>query len=451
MQPPSRQALVQFRTSIYAEHLDEATALYELRCSALERNDLFWTDLIGFEERLEPHLDALLVGGGAALDVCKEALQNEATAGTFYVVASLLCRTGKVNAIPDLAILAKPGSRLSLEALADAIATNSPPGWEVIPPFTAPTSPQLLWIAARVSGLRREGNIHTLLAAARSICDCSEALVWACGRLGDSEAKEFLLSQLRVQTEPFLEQEVALALLRMGELKALTGHYGPVDGTHWPPGLLALAGDRGAGQSVFRTATGDNDPARIISAGWLGNPLVVDDLLDILDYPEFSEAASHAWFALTGAELMDEIELDAEEDVEGVTKARGPEDDLPGEGEELKPPLERIVVLSRKREVWADWWMKNRSRFSHGRRYQFGHEASPLSCLDLLESPSSPRFLRSLGVEELAVRYGVDCGFETASFVHAQKGAIRRLRNAQGHGTRLGLWYVAGYPTQDLS
>jgi hypothetical protein len=61
-----------FRRGLYAEHLEEASFLYEQRRALLVNPELAWTQIGDFEGRIEAHIDAVVVGGDIALDVCRE-------------------------------------------------------------------------------------------------------------------------------------------------------------------------------------------------------------------------------------------------------------------------------------------------------------------------------------------------------------------------------------------
>jgi hypothetical protein len=65
------QAMVDFSTGIYQEHLEEASFLYEQRLSLFDDPEIIWLDIEDFEERFEAHIDGLVVGEDLALLVCK--------------------------------------------------------------------------------------------------------------------------------------------------------------------------------------------------------------------------------------------------------------------------------------------------------------------------------------------------------------------------------------------
>ncbi len=71
-----------FRSKLYLEHLEEASFLFDQRIN-LRRISLHpWEDLAELEERLEAHIDALVVGGALATEVCRVRWREGDEGGT---------------------------------------------------------------------------------------------------------------------------------------------------------------------------------------------------------------------------------------------------------------------------------------------------------------------------------------------------------------------------------
>ena len=66
----------QFNVELYREHLEEASFLYEQRLAYLHDPEVNWPDLGDWEERFEAHIDALVVGGELALEICRRRLSK---------------------------------------------------------------------------------------------------------------------------------------------------------------------------------------------------------------------------------------------------------------------------------------------------------------------------------------------------------------------------------------
>src|SRR2546429_654230 len=80
-----------FAVRMYDEHLEEASFLYEQRKALLRDPEIPWTRIGEFEERLEAHIDALVIGGRLALDICQKHAKEGHARGVVFAV-SVYCR-----------------------------------------------------------------------------------------------------------------------------------------------------------------------------------------------------------------------------------------------------------------------------------------------------------------------------------------------------------------------
>ena len=64
--------LIEFKRGIYEEHLEEVSFLYQQRVSMLADPHQPWMATEPFEDRLEAHLDALVLGATDAMQLCRE-------------------------------------------------------------------------------------------------------------------------------------------------------------------------------------------------------------------------------------------------------------------------------------------------------------------------------------------------------------------------------------------
>ena len=79
------------RASIYEEHLDEASFLYEQRKRYLEDPEVTLTDVAELEARLEAHLDGLALGGAQAETLCRAKVAGD-DAGLQHAALRVFCR-----------------------------------------------------------------------------------------------------------------------------------------------------------------------------------------------------------------------------------------------------------------------------------------------------------------------------------------------------------------------
>ena len=88
---PMATSIRQFNVELYREHLEEASFLYEQRLAYLHDPEVNWPDLRDWEERFEAHIDALVVGGELALEVCRQQAA-EGDAGEMHAALRVFCR-----------------------------------------------------------------------------------------------------------------------------------------------------------------------------------------------------------------------------------------------------------------------------------------------------------------------------------------------------------------------
>ena len=88
---PMATTIREFNVELYREHLEEASFLYEQRLAYLHDPEVNWPDLRDWEERFEAHIDALVVGGELALEVCRQQAAA-GDAGEMHAALRVLCR-----------------------------------------------------------------------------------------------------------------------------------------------------------------------------------------------------------------------------------------------------------------------------------------------------------------------------------------------------------------------
>ena len=76
---------------LYEEYLQEASFLYEQRLTLFRNPEITWRKIGEFEERLEAHIDGLVVGDKLAIDVCKRPV-TEGDFGELFAAVCVFCR-----------------------------------------------------------------------------------------------------------------------------------------------------------------------------------------------------------------------------------------------------------------------------------------------------------------------------------------------------------------------
>jgi uncharacterized protein (TIGR02270 family) len=438
-----------FLIELYEEYLEEASFLYAQRRTLFSNPEITWKKIGEFEERLEAHIDGLVVGEKLAIEVSARHAE-EGDFGELYAATCVFCRQNERDRV--LAILDRldPGDAEKGYAVADALKYELPEAWYVdFATLLGSGDVKLAPILARAVGYRRVPcGLQLLVAMRRCAAPALPEVVWALGRIGHEQARGPLLDYLRSEEEP-VRSAAAVALARMGEPRAVDYCLHQARSKAWPILALGLAG----GPSTLGLLTGlvhnGGGTDCLTALGLLGDPASAPLLISRLEGAETAASAATALQCLTGASLyetvfvpdeVDEDELfesEREQLKQGKTPTRG----------DGKPWGSTVTRLSQKPEDWQKWWAENSVRFQPGTRYRNGKPYSPASVLEALESEHTPHRMRQLACEELAIRFGMEVPFEADMPVVKQVPALQRIAAwVQANGSRFyeGDWYFAG-------
>ncbi|MBU1169042.1 MAG: hypothetical protein KKD44_05700 [Proteobacteria bacterium] len=447
--------------SLYIEHLEELSMLYEQRVGLICINQWKWPDFMPLEQRFEPHIDALVIGEDEALALCEEM----AVSGEYsecYGALRVICRQTNQKILATCVAAMDLGKTENAMAARDALCQDLPESFQdEFVQFLLKKSPDHILLAARIIASRRLDFASELIEALQRYADEKKmvlTLIHAIGRLRPRHGTEFLLNFLHSTDKEIVDTAVT-ALIRIGERRALRecmAFIGPGD---WPKMSLGLYGDQNTlSDSFFSVSDFDEEDTtalsrdHVIAIGLLGNIASIHELIDCLENPDLAESAALALNLITGAQLTEEVFVPDDIDP----------DDLFDDERELwekgllypkgKEPGVMINRLSRNSDDWIQWWKKKQRRFNHRIRYRNGKPYSPACLLDNMTSKDSPEMIRKLAHEELVIRYGIDIPFETHMTVHQQLRAIEtymiRLKG-NPDGFVDGLWYYNGKPINE--
>ena len=439
-----------FRVGLYLEHLEEASFLYEQRRDVLlDDPELTWLDLDEYEERLEAHLDALVLGEDLALAVCRQQ-SAEGDAGELYAALSVFCRQQRKDLLDEALGGMEASDEERVRAVRDALAAELPGAWEEdVVEWLGHGDEWRQHVAAYVTDHRRLSASEPLLhVVPRAASKAASALLRALGRTRDPRARTAVWKYLSHERAA-VREEAALALLRLGGPQAV--QHLAADMTS-PRAMLLLGISGGREHRVpiqEHLVAGGPSPEGLLALGLLGDPQSADGLIYYLQDPALAEASALALHLLTGAARYEEVfvpeEMDEDELFEDEVEAsrRG---ELPRrpDGE---PYGETVGRLSQDPEVWRAWWGAHGGRFQPGVRYRLGEPCTPMSLVRTLQAEPMPRSVRQLAYEELVIRYTIDASFETDLPARMQQCVIEELERQaarRGKDVRLGSWYFAG-------
>lgn len=439
----------QFNQELYQEHLEEASCLYEQRGALFHDPEISWLDLGDFEERLEAHIDALVIGADAALEICaQQALAGDA--GDLYAAVRVFCRRKRLDLIQQVLEALDIEDEERLLAVRNALKLEWPEDWNPeLSRMLEQVPDKSIAVMPAVAGFKRipaEGALTYVLPI------CPECVLFpqlkSMGRLQTRSAEAAFHRHLS-HKDSGIQGSAALSLLRMGVslLHAIPDDLAGLQ--FWQLMSIALAGGPEYIQRMIdqlEKPMAAADEALVL--GVLGDPRCVDGLIHYLSKGEEPETTALALNLITGADLTEEvfvpekIEEDELFDEELEKLHRGVPLYAPGE-----EPGSTIEQLSVDPQKWEIWWRQNKSDFKKGIRYRNGAPYGPQRLLDNLRSEKSPVLLRQIAYEELVVRYAVDVAFETDMTVKSQLEALKQMEAAvaaKAGDFDDGGWYFAG-------
>ena len=110
----------EFLTALYEEHLEEASFLYLQRRGLLGDPMTPWRKVAEWEDRLEAHIDALVIGGDLALEICR-AHVTSGDAGEVFAAIAVFCRQESAPLLAEALRLLDAGNAEMMQAADDAL------------------------------------------------------------------------------------------------------------------------------------------------------------------------------------------------------------------------------------------------------------------------------------------------------------------------------------------
>ncbi|MBC7994490.1 MAG: hypothetical protein H7Z15_14770 [Rhizobacter sp.] len=438
-----------FRSGLYEEHLEEISFLYT-QTRFLREGEQPWQRAVNFEHRLEMHLDALVVGGTFALNVCRRrALDGDA--GELFGAVSLYCRQEQPALMAAVLKQIDPADEAQMTAVATALKYEMPQSWVTfVEQALTRGDHRLVPLLASACGYRRIDCGAALLAALKRSEQPPIELVQALGRLHKRDA-EADLKALLARDLPALQSEVLLALLQLGDGSALNAHYLVAQQHDWPHLALALGGDAGACNVLMpNPASGRVSRSSLLALGLLGVPSTLRHLYECLAIPPLAEPAAQAMNWITGADLYEEAYVPAAVDEDELfpkeLKAWRQYKEAP-KAADGRPFGSGQRKLSTAPADWKQWFAANLQRFDAQLRYRRGIPLGPQQLVSDLAAPTTDNLLRHWSALELAIRYRYEQPFETDMPVAAQVRAIQAMNRWLAADARAfvpGAWYFDG-------
>ncbi len=430
-----------FTRGLHEEHLQEISLLFEQQQAVRQKPGFAWRDAAGIEDRIEAHLDALLVGGASALEVCRQAVR-EGDFGELYGATVTFCRQHQAPLLAEVLRDMDFANAKKQHALVMALRKALPGSWGgFVEQALAQGDRRLIPALAQVSGHLRLPHGAALMAALQRSGEHAATLVEALGRLRDASAEPGLLGALR-HADAAVRNAAALALWRMGRAAPDMAAR---------PLTCALAGDPAMAEALHpRVEAGQANVEEVLALGVLGFVPSWPVLYRALGHAPLAEAAATALQWSTGAGLQADVFVPEEVDEQALFKhelqawqqykqAPRRADGLPF-GEVASQPVTDPAA-------WQQWFAANAGRFDSRLRYRDGQACTPWVLIEGLKSPHGDARLRRCAALELEIRYGCPVPFEVDMDVQQQLTALRSMEAwSQSAGPRFepGRWYLNG-------
>ena len=445
----------QFNIELYEEHLEEASFLYEQRLAYLVDPELTWKDLDEFEERFEPHIDALVVGEDLALEVCK----TQCSAGDFgelHAAMRVFCRQNRSDLAFAVLQNMDTDDEEMAQAVIDALKCECPESWhDDLVRILLGSSNHLISILAPVLAFRRVAVEDALLKVIKQADEAAlPRLLWSLGRIGGEPARGAMQEYLRNENEDVAEA-ACRALIRLGDYHAIRHGLLVAQAHPWPIRSLAIGGNHSAVNVLTDIVKSDrvNDDA-LHALGMLGDLSSVGHIYNCLMSSDHAMAAAEALQTITGAVLYEEVfvpdEIDPDElfDEEREKYEQTGEVPTRPDGEPFGETMNQISINP---ETWREWLEEHKGEFDTKLRYRHGKPISPAASLYCLMDEYTPYHIREMVCDEMVVRYGAEMTLEADMRVSEQEQLLNELVDwvrANQSKFAAGQWYFAGKPME---
>ncbi len=300
-------SIKKFTIGLYEEHLEEASFLFEQRIASADDIESSWLDLDEGEQRIETHVDGLVVGGDLAFELCSLKAQD-GDAGELYVAVRVMCRLGKSGALEDLWEFVDPQDSERLHAFAEGLSHEL----------------DLFGRDRIVALLRSESAAKqavAMIVVVRHQVECRDQLVpllssgsvplvvntvTAVGSIGYRPAGDRVQDLFRGSKDEGLLGAAAITLLRLGDRSVLARCVEAASSQQWASGLVGLGAGSESVRALADIAARGHRPDVLVAQGLLGDVSSVQSLLAAVGESELAEAAALGLNLITGADLYED-------------------------------------------------------------------------------------------------------------------------------------------------
>jgi len=421
-----------FNVGLYREHLEDASFLYEQRNALLHDGATPWARLCDFEDRLEAHIDALVIGGELALETCRSRLADGA-AGELFAVVSVFCRNRDSAQMSAVWQSLDIKSHAKVRAVTDALRFNLPEQWyPACEQALTRGQDKLIPIISTVCASRRRPVGSLLMERLERQPELVQTqVVLALAKTSSAREAVPALEGYCSHTDHRIRTAALRGLVFAGERRALKAFYLAAQSEAWPQQALGLGGDQSASIVLLQCAEkGRASQDTLLALAQLGDVSALDVLCQYLSHPDLADTAALALHWITGAPLFedafvpepfDELEL-LDDELSAWQQRR----ELPKriDGKPFGGTIRRLTVDATQ---WRCWLDAHAGRFDSRMRHRSGLPSSPSVLLARLLDESSTLGLRQLAYDEMVVRFGCPVAFDPDWLVAEQRRALSAM------------------------
>lgn len=440
----------QFREALYVEHLEEAAFLYETRLTWLHDSEVGWQELGEIDERMEAHLDALVIGQNLALKACLDLIE-EAEPSQLHVIVRLYCRHRLIDRLAKLWQDFDFDDEDKVRAVADALKWECPADWHesLARVFTSTNAP-MYKIAAPCVAYRAPSLMGNVPSALNKTEDASiqAVLLNMLVKADRALAKDVIsLAGSILKEDSSLTADAAMAVLAMGEPRVLPLIAEQMEDM---PLLFALGGSKEIAAAIIaQAAAGKANEQTLKALGLIGTLDAITQLLAYLKHPDYKQTAADALQLISSADLFetehvaDEVEAEELFDHELDDFKNG---ELPKniDGQSFGGEVSKVTT---EHQRWFEWFRGRRDSFQADQRYRCGVMYSPKALLHCLLDNRTVFELRDLIHKELIIRYGLTLPFAADELLETQKQQLNAIHQWVSQSTQqfiAGRWYFNG-------
>jgi uncharacterized protein (TIGR02270 family) len=369
---------------ILRQHIEEAAILHAARTRLSSAPHVKLRHLGRFDDRLEAHLDGLLISGESSWPLHETELER-ARVGEIFVAAVRAIEDGRIDRLDRLFALirARPGIEAGLFSAFGWMEAEKLRGWVVGLLNSDDSSRRLAAVTA--CAMHR---VDADLISARRFDDRDPAVRARAWRTAGELGMHQLVSTAAVAMvaeEPACQFWAAWSAVLMGDRRRALEKLGELAGSPGPFRARALrlaiqAMGVGRAHALLQSLTHDavTIQKRIRGAGFAGDPAYVPWLIGLMADDPLARLAGESFSLITGLDLAWlDLERKPPENFES-----GPNDD----------PNDPNVEMDEDDGLpWPDqakiqaWWNENSQRFQPGVRYFMGLPLNPEHCLRVLK------------------------------------------------------------------